>query len=130
MPNPRATASAVSSSRGEKGLENRSRPSKSTGRGQSLGLAAWFEATCPNSSFRNGQQAVKDAKAACSITAWKDENMTDTLAAAYAETGNFDSAVRYAAKALAVKGISAQNAKVFNEHVALFQQRKRFPVSQ
>jgi hypothetical protein len=37
---------------------------------------------------------------------WKDENIIDTLAAAYAETGDFDSAVRYTAQALAVKGIS------------------------
>jgi hypothetical protein len=56
--------------------------------------------------------------------------MIDTLAAACAETGDFDSAVRYAAQALAVKGISTQDAKVFNQHLALFQQRKRFPVSQ
>ena len=61
---------------------------------------------------------------------WKDENMLDTLAAAYAETGDFDSAVRYAAQALAAKGISTQDATVFREHLALFQQRKRFSVSQ
>ncbi len=91
---------------------------------------AWFQATCPNASFRNGHQAVKDAKAACSIMTWKDENMVDTLAAAYAETGDFDTAVRYTAQALAAKGISTQDAKVFREHLALFQQRKRFPVSQ
>ena len=53
----------------------------------------WFRATCPNASFRNGQQAVKDAKAACSIMIWKDEEMIDTLAVAYAETGDFNSAV-------------------------------------
>jgi tetratricopeptide (TPR) repeat protein len=97
---------------------------------RALSDRAWFQATCPSASFRNGQQAVKDAKAACSIVAWKDENMIDTLAAAYAETGDFDSAVRYAAQALAVKGISIQDTKVFNEHLAWFQQRKRFPVSQ
>jgi Tfp pilus assembly protein PilF len=91
---------------------------------------AWFQATCPNASFRNGQQAVKDAKAACSIMAWKDEDTIDTLAAAFAETGDFDSAVRYAAQALAVKGISSEDAKVFREHMAWFQQRKRIPVSQ
>jgi Tfp pilus assembly protein PilF len=91
---------------------------------------AWFQATCPNSSFRNGQQAVRDAKAACSIMAWKDEDMIDTLAAAYAEAGDFDSAVRYAAQALAVKGISPEDAKVFREHLAWFQQHKRIPVSQ
>ena len=91
---------------------------------------AWFQATCPNSSFRNGQQAVRDAKAACSIMAWKDEDMIDTLATAYAETGDFDSAVRYAAQALAVKGIPPEDAKVFREHLAWFQQHKRIPVSQ
>lgn len=97
---------------------------------RALSDRAWFQATCPNSSFRNGQQAVKDAKAACSMMAWKDEDMIDTLAAAYAETGDFDSAVRYVAQALAVKGISPQDAKAFREHLAWFQQRKRFPVSQ
>ena len=97
---------------------------------RALSDRAWFEATCPNPSFRDGQQAVKDAKAACSIMMWKDENMIDTLAAAYAETGDFESAVRYTAQALAVKGVSPQDAKVFNAHLALFQQSKRFPVSQ
>ena len=61
---------------------------------------AWFRATCPNASFRNGQQAVKDAKSACSIIIWKDERMIDTLAAAYAETGDFRSVGQYAAQAL------------------------------
>lgn len=56
--------------------------------GRALKQRAWLQATCPNPAFRNGQQAVKDAKAACSIFEWKDENMIDTLAAAYAETGD------------------------------------------
>src|SRR6266513_1053403 len=41
---------------------------------RALSDRAWFRATCPDSSFRNGQQAVKDAKAACSIMQWKDED--------------------------------------------------------
>lgn len=85
---------------------------------------AWFRATCPNASFRNGKQAVKDAKAACSIMIWKDEGMIDTLAAAYAEAGDFKSAVQYASQALSVKGISANSTKLFQRHLALFQQNK------
>ncbi len=85
---------------------------------------AWFRATCPNDSFRNGQQAVKDAKAACSIMTWKDEQMVDTLAAAYAETGDFNSAIQYVSQALAVKGISSDSTKLFQRHLVLFQQRK------
>jgi Tfp pilus assembly protein PilF len=91
---------------------------------------AWFYSTCPNASFRNGRQAVKDAKAACSIMVWKDENMIDTLAMAYAEAGDFNSATQYVSQALAVKGISPHSAKLFQQHLALFQQHKRFPVSQ
>src|SRR3954452_3105716 len=85
---------------------------------------AWFYATCPNGSFRNGQQAVKDAKVACSIMVWQDEDMMDTLAAAYAETGDFNLAVQYAAQALAVKDISPEDAKRIQRHLESFQQRK------
>jgi Tfp pilus assembly protein PilF len=85
---------------------------------------AWLRATCPNASFRNGQQAVKDAKAACSIMTWKDEQMIDTLAAAYAETGDFNSAIQYVSQSLAVKGISSDSTKLYRQHLALFQQRK------
>src|SRR6266581_5024503 len=96
---------------------------------RALSDRAWFQATCPDASFRNGQQAVKDAKAACSIMQWKDEDMIDTLAVAYAETGDFNSAVQYVSQALSMKGISSESAKVFREHLAWFQQRKRIPAS-
>jgi Tfp pilus assembly protein PilF len=85
---------------------------------------AWFYATCPNGSFRNGQQAVKDAKVACSIMVWKDENMIDTLAAAYAETGDFNSAMQYAAQALTIKDIPPEDSKRIQRHLESFQQRK------
>jgi tetratricopeptide (TPR) repeat protein len=92
--------------------------------GRALKQRAWFQATCPNPAFRNGQQAVKDAKAACSISEWKDENTIDTLAAAYAETGDFDSAARYAAQALAIKGIAPVDSKRIQQHLTLFQRHQ------
>ena len=91
---------------------------------RALSDRAWFRATCPDASFRNGQQAIKDAKAACSITVWKDENMIDTLAAAYAEVGDFNSAVQYAQQALAIKDISEMDSKTIRRHLESFQQHK------
>src|SRR5438477_10200171 len=61
---------------------------------RALSDRAWVQATCPNSSFRNGQKAVKDAMAACSLMQRKDERMIVTLPAAAAATGDFDPAAR------------------------------------
>jgi hypothetical protein len=53
---------------------------------------------------------------------WKDEHMIDTLAAAYAETGDSIPRLQYASHALAVKGISPESTKLFQRHLGLFQQ--------
>jgi len=91
---------------------------------RALSDRAWFQATCPDPAFRNGKQAVKDAKAACSIMQWKDEDMIDTLAAAYSETGDFASATRYAAQALTIKDIPLLDSKRIQHHLTLFQQNR------
>jgi hypothetical protein len=54
---------------------------------------AWFWATCPNAQYRDGKKAVDLATKACEITGWKYAELLGTLAAAYAEAGDFDSAV-------------------------------------
>jgi tetratricopeptide (TPR) repeat protein len=97
---------------------------RTTGLARALADRAWLRATCPDPSFRNGRQAIKDAKAACGIMSWDDEDMIDTLAAAYAEAGDFDSAVRYEEKALTTKGISADDSRVFQSHLAVFKQHQ------
>jgi tetratricopeptide (TPR) repeat protein len=91
---------------------------------RALWSRAWLLATCPNASFRNGGKAVQDAKIACKLTNWTDEAAIDSLAAAYAETGDFDSAVRYAEQALAVKNIAATDSKKIQRHLELFKEHK------
>ena len=61
---------------------------------------AWLLATCSNESVRNGPQAIELATKACEITEWEDSNFLDTLAAAYAEAGKFDEAVKWETKAI------------------------------
>ncbi len=79
---------------------------------------------CPDQSYRNGQQALKDATSACKLIDWKDEDMIDTLAAAYAEVGDFDSAVHYEEKAFAVKGVKTDDSKRLQAHLDSFKQRR------
>jgi tetratricopeptide (TPR) repeat protein len=67
---------------------------------QVLNQRARLRATCSNASFRDGKAAVEDAKKACDLVKWKSAQYTDTLAAASAEAGDFDSAVRYEQQAI------------------------------
>lgn len=60
---------------------------------------AWLLATCPDKKYRNGKQAVEHARYACEQTRFRDWNMLETLAAAYAEKGEFDQAVTWAKEA-------------------------------
>lgn len=59
---------------------------------------AWFYATCPKNEYRNGKKAVEYAEKAVSIS--RTGNNLDTLAAAYAESGNFEKAVQIEQEAI------------------------------
>jgi hypothetical protein len=50
--------------------------------------------------------------------------MIDTLAVAYAEVGDFDSAVRYEEKALADKGVKTNDSKRLQAHLDSFKQHR------
>ncbi|MGP0066258.1 MAG: tetratricopeptide repeat protein [Isosphaeraceae bacterium] len=63
-------------------------------------------ATCNDSAVRDGRRAVQEATRACELTHWNDPNALDTLAAAYAETGDYQSAVQWQTKAIALTGIN------------------------
>jgi tetratricopeptide (TPR) repeat protein len=61
---------------------------------------AWLLATYPDSKSRDGSEAVRLAERACVLTERRIPALLDTLAAAYAEAGNFESAVSAAEEAL------------------------------
>ena len=61
---------------------------------------AWQLATCPDPSYRNGKIAVVAAGRACALSHWNVAGYLDTLAAAYAESGDFDNAVTWETKFL------------------------------
>jgi hypothetical protein len=52
--------------------------------------------------------------------------MIDTLAVAYAETGDFNSAVQYVAQSLAVKGISPDSTNFFSSTLRCFNSTSQF----
>jgi Zn-dependent protease len=62
---------------------------------------AWLLAVCPVDAIRNGQEAVELATWACNATGWTNPSCLGTFAAACAEVGDFDQAVRWHTRALA-----------------------------
>jgi tetratricopeptide (TPR) repeat protein len=92
---------------------------------KTLNSIAWLKATCPVDSLRNGNEALAAALEACRLTQFKQANEVDTLAAAYAEVGDFEHALEYATKALQLQPDS-KNRKEVEKHVVLFRERKPF----
>ena len=63
---------------------------------------AWIMATCPSSHFRDGHRAVGFAQTACQLSSRKNHRHLSTLAAAYAESGEFDGAIEEQRKAVEI----------------------------
>jgi HEAT repeat protein len=63
---------------------------------------AWLFASCPDAKWRNGKSAVEHATKACELTGWKTPSCLGALAAASAEKGDFESAVRNQQKSLEI----------------------------
>jgi tetratricopeptide (TPR) repeat protein len=61
---------------------------------------AWVLATSPEDEIRNGKRALEMGLKACELTEYKQSHIVSTLAAAYAETGDFDSAVKWSQKSV------------------------------
>lgn len=61
---------------------------------------SWFLSTIDQDAYRNGKKALELALKAAQATDYKEAYILSTLAAAYAETGDFENAVKTIQKAL------------------------------
>ena len=66
---------------------------------EAINNLAWLLAAHPEAQFRNGAEAVQLATRACELTKYQNPVALTTLAAAYAETGQFQTAVSFAERA-------------------------------
>ena len=63
-------------------------------------VLAWTRATCPVARYRDGSKAVEHASKAMDLNRRPNSDLTAILAAAYAESGDFDRAVEMQKKAI------------------------------
>ncbi len=68
-----------------------------------LNNLAWVLATSPEDGLRDGKRAVELASKACEMTDYKTPHILSTLAAAFAEDGNFETAIKWSQQAVDLK---------------------------
>src|SRR5205823_10105901 len=87
---------------------------------------AWVFATHPSEELRDGHEAVRLAEHACALTKRTNPILLATLAAAYAETGNFAQAISTIQESIS-KAHSSNNADAIEldeKLLGLFQSNK------
>lgn len=85
---------------------------------------AWILATCPDDTFRNPELALRFAKAAIAQTEFVDFRFYDTLAAAEAAMGQFDTAQQRVGEAIKA---APRSEKPFLQHrLALYEKRQPY----
>lgn len=88
--------------------------------GLTYGALAWFRATCPDEHFRDGAEAVRLATKAAELMEWKSPASLDTLAAAYAELGDFSKAIEWEQKAIGLS-TNENNKSRFRRRLKLYE---------
>jgi tetratricopeptide (TPR) repeat protein len=87
---------------------------------------ATIRATCPDERYRDGQRAFQAACRAYAIHGKRCPQCLDTLAAAYAECGDFPRAVTWQSKALAALSEGDAERSSFDARLALYRDNKPF----
>ena len=88
---------------------------------------SWLRATCLDPKMRDGKAAIEFGTKACELTKWKEGRYIDTLAAAYAETGDFDAAIKYQQQALEMLEENAPpNMLELRARLSSYQQRQPY----
>jgi TPR repeat protein len=86
---------------------------------------AWILATSEKSAIRNGSNAVSFGEKAVAATKRKNPTFLDTLAAAYAETSQFEKAVKTEQEAIALVQ-TKEEANAFRTRLRLYEAKEPY----
>ena len=92
-----------------------------------LNCLAFQLATAPDDDARNGELALEYAQRAAHATGYESFYILDTLAAAYAEVGDFQNATKWAKEALrlaTVEGLDWDELQSYQNAVKLYNQKR------
>ena len=88
---------------------------------------AWMMSTCPDQKFRNGKEALTHANKACELSSWQESALIDTLAAAYAEAGDFPKAIMWQQRAITLmKSDTMEQQQDFAKRLELYKAKQPY----
>jgi tetratricopeptide (TPR) repeat protein len=86
---------------------------------------AMILASCPEARYRDGREAVAAATRACELAGWDRPEYLDTLAAAYAEAGDFAAAIARQEQAIGLRP-DGPRKDGYRSRLALYRAAKPF----
>jgi len=92
----------------------------------SLNNLAWLLATSPNQTIRNPEEAVTFAERLCAGTRYSEPLSLDTLAVALAANGQFERAIQYIGKAIALAKRVGKSTERMQTRLQLFRAGKPY----
>jgi tetratricopeptide (TPR) repeat protein len=87
---------------------------------------AWLLSTCPEKSIRDGRKAVLIASEGVKLTGGRDWSVLGTLAAAHAEAGEFDQAVKFQEQVIASPNLPSSARHSEQERLVLYKAGKPY----
>ena len=87
---------------------------------------AWLLATCPVDDIRDGKLSLDHAWASNALSDYNNFAFLDTLAAAFAENGDFEKAIRWQMKAIDYLPDDRIYGNAFRERLALYKSGKPY----
>lgn len=87
---------------------------------------AWTLCTANVEKVRDGKKAVELATKACELTQWQNAGYIDTLAAAYAEAGDFEKAVKYQTQVMEDAELVKREGTELKDRLELYKAKKKY----
>ena len=82
---------------------------------------AWTLATCPRREFRDGARGVREGTRACELTGWKSPECLNALAAACAESGDYEAAVKWQSRAVELLPLDDKVRPLFRRRLFIYE---------